>query len=54
MDVVDTTGAGDAFAAAFIVEWLASHDVEAALRAGNRLGAHVAAHLGAQPRTADT
>jgi sugar/nucleoside kinase (ribokinase family) len=47
--VVDTTGAGDAFDAAFIVEWLASRDVEAALRAGNRLGAHVARHLGAQP-----
>jgi sugar/nucleoside kinase (ribokinase family) len=47
--VVDTTGAGDAFDAAFMVEWLASGDVEAALQAGNRLGAHVAAHLGAQP-----
>jgi sugar/nucleoside kinase (ribokinase family) len=47
--VVDTTGAGDAFDAAFMVEWLASGNVEAALRAGNRLGAHVAAHLGAQP-----
>jgi sugar/nucleoside kinase (ribokinase family) len=47
--VVDTTGAGDAFDAAFAVEWLSSRNVEAALRAGNRLGAHVAAHLGAQP-----
>jgi sugar/nucleoside kinase (ribokinase family) len=47
--VVDTTGAGDAFDAAFMVEWLASRDVEAALQAGNRLGAHVAGHLGAQP-----
>jgi sugar/nucleoside kinase (ribokinase family) len=47
--VVDTTGAGDAFDAAFMVEWLASGNVEAALQAGNRLGAHVAAHLGAQP-----
>jgi len=47
--VVDTTGAGDAFDAAFIVEWLGSRNVEAALRAGNRLGAHVAGHLGAQP-----
>jgi len=43
--VVDTTGAGDAFDAAFIVEWLASRNVEAALQAGNRLGAHVASHL---------
>ena len=47
--VVDTTGAGDAFDAAFMAEWLASRDVVAALRAGNRLGAHVAGHLGAQP-----
>jgi sugar/nucleoside kinase (ribokinase family) len=47
--VVDTTGAGDAFDAAFIVEWLGSRSVEAALHAGNRLGAHVASSLGAQP-----
>jgi len=47
--VVDTTGAGDAFDAAWIVEWLGSRNVEAALRAGNLLGAHVAGHLGAQP-----
>ena len=47
--VVDTTGAGDAFDAAFLVEWLSSGDVEAALAAGNRLGAHVASHVGAQP-----
>ncbi len=49
ISAVDTTGAGDAFNAAFLVEWLASGDVSAALRAGNRLGAHVASHLGAQP-----
>jgi sugar/nucleoside kinase (ribokinase family) len=47
--VVDTTGAGDAFDAAFMVEWLKSRNVEAALQAGNLLGAHVAGHLGAQP-----
>ena len=47
--VVDTTGAGDAFDAAFLVEWLRTRDVEAALLAGNRLGAYVACHLGAQP-----
>ncbi len=47
--VVDTTGAGDAFDAAFMVHWLTTGDVDAALQAGNRLGAHVAAHLGAQP-----
>jgi sugar/nucleoside kinase (ribokinase family) len=47
--VVDTTGAGDAFDAAFLVEWLTSRNVDRALQAGNRLGAHVAGHLGAQP-----
>ena len=47
--VVDTTGAGDAFDAAFLVEWLRTRDIEAALHAGNRLGAWVARHLGAQP-----
>jgi ribokinase len=46
---VDTTGAGDAFDAAFLVEWLSSHDVDAALREGNRLGAFVASRLGGQP-----
>jgi sugar/nucleoside kinase (ribokinase family) len=49
VDAVDTTGAGDAFDAAFLVELLRTGDLEAALRAGNRLGAHVAASLGAQP-----
>jgi sugar/nucleoside kinase (ribokinase family) len=47
--VVDTTGAGDAFAAAFVADWLAHRDVARALGAGNRLGAHVAGHLGGQP-----
>ncbi|MBC7263679.1 MAG: sugar kinase [Chloroflexi bacterium] len=35
--VADTTGAGDAFAAAFIVQWLATGDVAAALEAGASL-----------------
>lgn len=47
--VVDTTGAGDAFDAAFLAEWLVSREVAAALRAGNELGGHVAAHMGGQP-----
>lgn len=47
--VVDTTGAGDAFDAAFLVEWLANGRVTDALREGNRLGAHVASRLGGQP-----
>jgi ribokinase len=39
--VVDTTGAGDAFAAAFVVNWLAHHDLAAALSEGNRIAAGV-------------
>ena len=50
--VVDTTGAGDAFDAAYLVEYLSSGDVAAALAAGNILGAHVACHVGAQPERA--
>jgi sugar/nucleoside kinase (ribokinase family) len=48
--VVDTTGAGDAFDAAFLVEYLAHGTIESALAAGNRLGAQVAGRLGAQAR----
>jgi sugar/nucleoside kinase (ribokinase family) len=46
--VVDTTGAGDAFDAAFLVEFLAHRDLARALTAANRLGGHVASRLGAQ------
>jgi sugar/nucleoside kinase (ribokinase family) len=46
--VVDTTGAGDAFDAAFLVEYLAHRDLARALAAANRLGGHVASRLGAQ------
>ncbi len=49
VELADTTGAGDAFDAAFLVEYLRDGDVEAALRAANRLGSYVAASLGAQP-----
>ena len=34
VQVVDTTGAGDAFDAAFIVEWLTRRDIAAALAGG--------------------
>ncbi len=48
--VADTTGAGDAFDAAFLVEYLTRRDLARALAAGNRLGGHVASRLGAQTR----
>jgi hypothetical protein len=39
--VVDTTGAGDAFAAAFVVTWLNQHNLAAAAQEGNRVAAGV-------------
>jgi ribokinase len=48
--VADTTGAGDAFDAAFLVEYVSHRDLARALAAANRLGAHVASRLGAQTR----
>ena len=46
--VEDAAGAGDAFAAAFTVSWLAHRDLGAALREGNRIGASVVQTAGAQ------
>lgn len=47
--VVDTTGCGDAFQAAFTVCWLESRSIGEALVAGARMAARVAAHRGATP-----
>ena len=47
MQVVDTTGAGDAFSAGFLHVWKATGDVQAALRWGCALGTTVVTRVGA-------
>ncbi|MEI6308811.1 MAG: sugar kinase [bacterium] len=46
---IDSTGAGDAFDAAFLVEMMTSSNPRKALQRGNHLGALVVAALGGQP-----
>lgn len=48
-NVVDTTGAGDSFAAGFIPKWLETSDLEQALSAGTALAAKCVATVGARP-----
>jgi len=50
--VVDTTGAGDAFAAGFLASWLMHPEPETALAAGNRLAARAVAQVGGRPEVA--
>lgn len=47
--VVDTTGAGDAFAAGFLVQWLAGSTLDEAVRAGQVLAAVAVGRVGAGP-----
>lgn len=46
VDVVDTTGAGDAFNAGFLSAWLAGHPMELALELGNACGATAVTRVG--------
>ncbi|MCU1557833.1 MAG: hypothetical protein JWN09_1828 [Microbacteriaceae bacterium] len=47
--IVDPTGAGDAFAAGFLTEWVRSRDALAAARAGARAGAVAVTTIGGRP-----
>ena len=46
-EVVDTTGAGDAFAAGFLSQYCYSKDVSASLKSGAALAARIIQHIGA-------
>ena len=52
VDVVDPTGAGDAFDAGLLVAWLGGADPGESLRAGCVAGAAAVRHNGARPPTA--
>jgi len=49
VDVVDTVGAGDAFSAAFLYNYLSGITLEQSADAANRLGAYIAGQRGAVP-----
>jgi sugar/nucleoside kinase (ribokinase family) len=48
-DVVDPTGAGDAFAAGFLDQWVHSRDAVAGARAGAALAARAVTVVGGRP-----
>jgi sugar/nucleoside kinase (ribokinase family) len=49
VDVVDTTGAGDAFVAGFLPAWLDRADPLLCLERGNRAASRVVTRVGARP-----
>lgn len=48
-EIVDPTGAGDAFAAGFLDDWIRSRDAAGAARAGALAGARAVATIGGRP-----
>jgi sugar/nucleoside kinase (ribokinase family) len=46
---IDTTGAGDAFAAGFIPSWIENKELDLAMSNGNKLAAQCVAIIGARP-----
>lgn len=48
-EVVDPTGAGDAFCAGYLDEWTRSRDAQAAATAGTRVAARAVGAIGARP-----
>jgi fructokinase len=54
INFVDSIGAGDAFSAGFVFEYLKSQNIDKAAIAGNLLGAYVAASAGANPKFSET
>ncbi len=47
--VVDTTGAGDMYAAGFLYGWVRGGDAERCARIGSLAASHIVSHLGARP-----
>jgi fructokinase len=49
VEVVNTVGSGDAFSAAFVVSYLAGHDLETCAKRANEVGGYVATRGSATP-----